>query len=100
MKLPDGVGFRVGKDTDIEWLVLQVHYATVKHIDPEVGDTSGVDLIYTNVAQPRAAGVLFLGTNGRIPAKSVTKMEAACTINEDVRMDSLFNINFCHNRFF
>ncbi len=86
LKLPEGVGFRVGGDTGIEWLVLQVHYATVKYIDREVGDDTGVDLVYTNVEQPRSAGVLFLGTNGRIPAKTTTKMESACEIKEDVRL--------------
>lgn len=30
LKLPAGVGFKVGKDTDINYLVLQVHYA---HVD-------------------------------------------------------------------
>jgi len=78
------VGFRVGGDSDIDWLVLQVHYAVVDYI-PTTGDVSGVSLIYTNVEQPRSAGVLFLGTNGRIPSKSTTKMETACQIYEDVK---------------
>lgn len=30
LQLPKGVGFKVGKDTDINYLVLQVHYA---HVD-------------------------------------------------------------------
>ena len=35
--LPDGVGFRVGgPDSDIDWLVLQVHYASISRI-PEEG---------------------------------------------------------------
>ncbi len=79
----------MGGDTGIEWLVLQTHYATVKYINRTIGDDSGVDLIYTNVEQPRAAGVLFLGTNGRIPAQSTTKMESACEIYEDVRTISI-----------
>jgi peptidylglycine monooxygenase len=84
LTLPEGVGFRVGGDSGIDWLVLQVHYAVVNHIPP-TGDVSGVSLRYTNVKQPRSAGVLFLGTNGRIPSKATTKMEAACQIYEDVR---------------
>jgi len=83
LALPEGVGFRVGGDSGVDWLVLQVHYATVKHI-PESGDESGVTLKYTNVEQPRSAGVLFLGSNGRIPAQSTTHMEVACEIWEDV----------------
>ena len=35
--LPEGVGFRVGgPDSDIDWLVLQVHYASIDRI-PEEG---------------------------------------------------------------
>ena len=37
LMLPDGVGFRVGgPDSDIDWLVLQVHYASISRI-PEEG---------------------------------------------------------------
>lgn len=48
---------------------LQVHYATVKYI-PEDGDDSGVILHYTNVPQPRSAGVYYTGSNGRFPGKN------------------------------
>ena len=35
--LPEGVGFRVGgPDSEIDWLVLQVHYASISRI-PEEG---------------------------------------------------------------
>lgn len=34
--LPDGVGFKVGKDSPIKYIVLQVHYA---HIDKFKGNT-------------------------------------------------------------
>ena len=34
------------------------------------------------VPRPKAAGVLFLGTNGRIPSKSTTHMEVACGLKE------------------
>eukprot|EP00095_Tigriopus_kingsejongensis_P006399 maker-scaffold1351_size46012-snap-gene-0.14 protein:Tk06399 transcript:maker-scaffold1351_size46012-snap-gene-0.14-mRNA-1 annotation:"peptidylglycine alpha-hydroxylating monooxygenase" len=80
--LPEGVGFRVGGDTDIQWLVLQVHYASVDHI-PAGGDVSGVVLRYTNVEQPKSAGVFFMGSNGRIPAKTTTHMESACALSEN-----------------
>ena len=37
LMLPEGVGFRVGgPDSDIDWLVLQVHYASISRI-PEEG---------------------------------------------------------------
>ena len=85
LDLPEGVGFRVGGDSGIQWLVLQVHYATVDHI-PAKGDTSGVVLQYTDVPQPKSAGVYFMGTNGRIPAGSTTKMETACQLKESLTL--------------
>ena len=35
LELPDGVGFKVGKDSPIKYIVLQVHYA---HIDKFKGE--------------------------------------------------------------
>ena len=46
LTLPDGVGFRVGEDTRIKYLVLQVHYNKLDMI-PENGDSSGILLHYT-----------------------------------------------------
>jgi len=34
LRLPDGVGFKVGGDTEIQWLVLQVHYKDVSSFQP------------------------------------------------------------------
>ena len=34
LTLPDGVAFKVGGDTDIQWLVLQVHYKDVSSFQP------------------------------------------------------------------
>jgi len=34
LRLPPGVGFKVGGDTDIQWLVLQVHYKDVSSFLP------------------------------------------------------------------
>lgn len=34
-------------------------------------------------SQPKSAGVLLMGTGGRISANSVEYMETACKINED-----------------
>lgn len=31
LALPDGVGFKVGKDSPIKYIVLQVHYAHIDH---------------------------------------------------------------------
>merc|ERR1711997_319767 len=69
LKLPPDTGFRMGKDSNIKYLVLQVHYA---HIDmiPAAGDDSGVILHYTDEEQPQTAGVMLLGTGGMTPAHS------------------------------
>jgi len=84
LDLPPDVGFKVGgPDTDIKFLVLQVHYASVDNI-PETGDRSGVILEYTDVAQSKRAGVYFLGTGGMIPAQGTTYMESACKLNTDL----------------
>jgi peptidylglycine monooxygenase len=41
------------------------------------------DLFYFCCSQPKSAGVLLMGTGGRISANSVEYMETACKINED-----------------
>jgi len=81
LALPDGVGFRVGADSNIKYLVLQVHYASVANIPPE-GDDSGVFLQYTDEEQPKTAGVLLLGTGGLAPPHSTTYFESACEIQD------------------
>merc|ERR1712020_673962 len=84
LELPENVGFRVGgPDSEIDWLVLQVHYASIDYI-PEEGDKSGVILHYTNVPQPRSAGVYYTGTSGRFPAQTTTYSEAACQLDTNL----------------
>jgi peptidylglycine monooxygenase len=85
LNLPEGVAFKVGGNTQVQYLVLQVHYADVTSFQ-EGGktDDSGVILHYTETPQPKAAGVFLLGTNGYIMPKSTEYMETACTINEPV----------------
>ena len=81
LQLPEGVGFRVGGDTSIKYLVLQVHYASTDYIDA-AGDDSGVILQYTEQQQPKTAGVLLLGTGGSAPAHSTTFFETSCDIED------------------
>ena len=83
LDLPEGVGFRVGgPDSEIDWLVLQVHYASIDYI-PEEGDQSGVILHYTSLPQPRSAGVIYTGTSGSFAAKTTSYAEVACQLDED-----------------
>lgn len=83
LDLPTDVGFKVGGDSLIKYLVLQVHYA---HIDKFRGgqtDDSGVNLFYTETKMPKLAGVILLGTGGMIRKFSTEYMETACPITED-----------------
>ncbi|XP_015108910.1 peptidylglycine alpha-hydroxylating monooxygenase [Diachasma alloeum] len=81
--LPEGVGFKVGGDSPIEYLVLQVHYAHVDHFRGGKTDDSGIFLRYTRQPMSKLAGVFVLGTAGGIPAWKAEKMETACTLKEN-----------------
>ncbi|XP_013188764.1 peptidylglycine alpha-hydroxylating monooxygenase [Amyelois transitella] len=81
LQLPQDVGFLIGRDSPIKYLVLQVHYM---HKFPEGRtDNSGVFLKYTKTRMPRQAGVILLGTGGVIAPRKLEHMETACTIEED-----------------
>ena len=45
-----------------------------------IGDNTGVKLRYTNVPQPKSAGVYYTISNGRMPSETVTNVEAACKL--------------------
>ncbi|KAL4228224.1 hypothetical protein ACF0H5_013657 [Mactra antiquata] len=85
LSLPKDVGFKVGDDTGVNYLVLQVHYKNVKPFLPPRNekDSSGIVLSMTNVPQARRAGVYLLGTSGYIPSKTTTYMETMCTFDND-----------------
>lgn len=84
LHLPKDVAFKVGGNTEIQWLVLQVHYKDVSLFIPPNNqtDSSGVTMITTDQPQPKLAGVYLLGTGGEIPGHSTTYMETACSYNE------------------
>ncbi|CAG9796972.1 unnamed protein product [Diatraea saccharalis] len=80
LQLPEDVGFLIGKDSAIKYLVLQIHYM---HRFPEnTFDNSGVFLKYTKTPMRREAGVLLLGTGGVVGARRVEHMETACVLRE------------------
>ncbi|XP_018325983.1 peptidylglycine alpha-hydroxylating monooxygenase [Agrilus planipennis] len=83
LQLPEDVGFEVGPGTQIQYLVLQVHYAHIDKFKDGSTDDSGVFLLYTEERQNKLAGVILLGTGGAIPPNSITHMETDCKINED-----------------
>ncbi|CAK1544472.1 unnamed protein product [Leptosia nina] len=81
LELPPEVGFLLGRDSPIKYLVLQVHY--MSKFPEGKTDNSGVFLKYTQEPMPRQAGVLLLGTSGAIRPDTVEHMETACTLKED-----------------
>ncbi|XP_046827439.1 peptidylglycine alpha-hydroxylating monooxygenase [Vespa crabro] len=83
LNLPEGVGFKVGGDSPIKYIVLQVHYAHIDHFKDGSTDDSGVFLHYILHPLNKLAGVLLLGTGGVIPPRSTEYMETACVLKEN-----------------
>lgn len=83
MDLPSGVGFKIGGNSPIQYLVLQVHYAHIDRFKDGSTDDSGVFLHYTTRPLNKLAGVILLGTGGVIPAGETVHMEASCPITEN-----------------
>lgn len=88
LTLPPEVSFDVGQDTEIKYLVLQVHYKDVTSFRPPNNqkDSSGLTLITTTEPTTKTAAVYLLGTSGEIPQHSIEYFETACTIKEDVEI--------------
>lgn len=87
LKLPDGVGFKVGYGSDIDYLVLQVHYANVDRFLRGETDHSGITLRMLpkdNNEINKLAGVLLMATNGRIKPKSQEFFDSACILDDDI----------------
>ncbi|KPM11572.1 peptidylglycine alpha-hydroxylating monooxygenase Y71G12B.4-like protein [Sarcoptes scabiei] len=85
LKLPKGVGFKVGKESEIKYLVLQVHYAHVHRFKNGETDHSGITLKMLpqdNNEITKLAGVLLMATGGRIEPKSEEYFDSACMMDE------------------
>ncbi|KAF4526790.1 hypothetical protein B566_EDAN015586 [Ephemera danica] len=82
LSLPDDVGFRVGGDSPIQYIVLQVHYHLMDSSKIGQPDTSGIFLHYTERPLNKLAGVYLLGTGGVIAPQSTEHMETSCYIKE------------------
>ncbi len=68
LELPSDVAFQVGGRSGVDWLVLQVHYATVRYV-PQRGDNTTVVLTLGRESRPKRAGVLLMVTSGYLPPK-------------------------------
>ncbi|XP_064619933.1 probable peptidylglycine alpha-hydroxylating monooxygenase 1 isoform X2 [Lineus longissimus] len=86
LQLPKDVAFKVGGDTSVKYMVVQVHYKDVRNFIPPKNqkDTSGITLHTTTTPKLRRAAVYLLGTGGMIPGKSTVYMEAACDYDEPI----------------
>lgn len=80
LDLPKDVGFKIGKNSPIKYLVLQVHYMTA--FEEGHTDDSGVFIHYTTEPMSKLAGVVLLGTSGSIGPMKTEHMETSCKINE------------------
>lgn len=83
LDLPEGVGFKVGWESDIRHILLQVHYADVSKLQGGDGDQSGVKFYLTSDKLPKRAGIFLLATGGQINAGSTEYFEAACKYDDD-----------------
>ncbi|TNM92459.1 hypothetical protein fugu_019471 [Takifugu bimaculatus] len=79
-KLPRDVGFLVGKNSKMPYLVLQIHYGDIKAFRDHHRDCSGITLTMTYKPQPFIAGIyLLLSYNTVIPpGNKVTNADVAC----------------------
>lgn len=81
LKLPKGVGFKVGPATPIKYLVLQVHYGKVeKFIGTNLKDYSGVTMTGTTESLNYRAGIFILaeGFAGIPPHQPKWHLDTGC----------------------
>ncbi|EJW87966.1 hypothetical protein WUBG_01124 [Wuchereria bancrofti] len=79
--LPEGVGFKVGGQTNIQYLVLQVHYKG--QLGP---DYSGLSIESTVEPLTKRASTLLMVTGGKLPPNKRETFETACIVDEDIEI--------------
>lgn len=86
--LPKDVGFKIGGSTDINYLVLQVHYGNVNNLIGKPPDHSGFILHTTTTRQKYTAGIYLLwGAVANIHKESKGEhVDIACTYDQEVPM--------------
>lgn len=89
LKMPKGVGYKIGGDTDLNYIVIQVHYGNVHKFQelPDLTDNSGL-ILETKPAGPNSgitkrAGVLLLFSYGYVETGK-SRHEVWCQIEEDI----------------
>ena len=96
-QLPGDVGLPIGGDTKHQYLVLQLHYLNVDLL-PTSGDTSGVDLQYTELEPEKSAGVVSVHVTTLLPPLSQTYQDGGCRIGEKKILHPLSYIVHTHAR--
>lgn len=87
IKMPPKVGFKVGGNSGIDFLVLQVHYGNTEVFrkNPELDDDSGITLETVwgdNHGVSKMAGIYLLLSYGYVPV-GVSKHTMQCRMDED-----------------
>lgn len=83
LTLPEDVAFKLGSEANIDYLVMQVHYANVDKFLDGSTDDSGISLHGQNTPVHHLAGVYFSVTGGYVNENSVENFESACEMTED-----------------
>lgn len=61
LKMPENVGFHVGGNSNVRYLVLQIHYLDVSSFQDGHTDSSGILFGITSLRKQYHAGIYFLG---------------------------------------
>ncbi|XP_075127835.1 peptidyl-glycine alpha-amidating monooxygenase isoform X4 [Leptodactylus fuscus] len=79
-KLPKDVGFKVGSNTGIKYMVLQVHYGDAKAFQDKHKDCTGVTVQITPERQPLIAGIYLLMSMDTVipPGEKAVNSDIAC----------------------
>ena len=91
------MGLPIGGDTKHQYLVLQLHYLNVDLL-PTSGDTSGVDLHYTELEPEKSAGLVSVHVTTHLPPFSQTYQDGGCRIAEQKSLHPLSYIVHTHAR--
>lgn len=89
-KLPDNVGFRIGGQTGVRYLTLQIHYANP--LPDNVADHSGLQMEITQQQQKYKAGIYLLAAGGVDipPFTNKTHADMNCIIGESGEPEDIY----------
>ncbi|KAH9524942.1 hypothetical protein Btru_028319 [Bulinus truncatus] len=94
--LPEGVGLRVAGQTNIDYLVVQLHYAAAFPLG--MTDNSGITVDFTKKRPEQVANYLVLGTWGVIPPKKkAVYLETSCEYDQDYAIYPIGYRTHSHN---